>query len=76
MSEDKPKRKRPDRAESSKIRRSLNETVVKVSLPGLLVPQGAQWHERPKSLTRINGSEALKLTNFVLSTGAIGSTAA
>ena len=32
--------------------------------------------ERPKSLTRINGSGALKLTNFVLRTGAIGSTAA
>ena len=32
--------------------------------------------ERPKSLTRINGSGALKLTNFMLRTGAIGSTAA
>ena len=32
--------------------------------------------ERPKSLTRIKGSGALKLTNFVLRTGAIGSTAA
>ena len=39
MSEDKPKRKRPDRAEASKLRKSLSETVVKVSLPGLLVSQ-------------------------------------
>ena len=39
MSEDKPKRKRPDRAEASKLRKSLEETVVKVSLPGLLVSQ-------------------------------------
>ena len=37
MSEDKPKRKRPDRAVASKLRKLLDETVVKVSLPGLLV---------------------------------------
>ena len=32
--------------------------------------------ERPKSLTRIKGIGALKLENFMLRTGAIGSTAA
>ena len=32
--------------------------------------------ERPKSLTRIKGAGALKLKNFMLRTGAIGSTAA
>jgi hypothetical protein len=32
--------------------------------------------ERPKSLTRIKGIDALKLENFMLRTGAIGSTAA
>ena len=47
MSVDKPKRKRPGRAEASKIRRSLSESVVKVSLPGLLVPQdaGCRMHD-------------------------------
>ena len=32
--------------------------------------------ERPKSLTRIKGTGALKLKHFILHTGAIGSTAA
>ena len=35
-----------------------------------------QMSERPKSLTRIKGAGALKLKNFMLRTGAIGSTAA
>ena len=41
-----------------------------------LLPSTFEASERPKSLTRIKGAGALKLKNFMLRTGAIGSTAA
>ena len=41
MSGDNPQHKRPDRVQARKIRKTLDETVVKVSLPGLLVAQDA-----------------------------------
>ena len=73
MSEDKPKRKRPDRAEASKLRKSLSETVVKVSLPGLLASQDgagafrAELETFVENISRSVNKASILLNRFLIS---------
>ena len=73
MSEDKPKRKRPDRAVASKLRKSLDETVVKVSLPGLLVSQDgagafpAELETLVENISRSVNKASILLNRFLIS---------
>ena len=72
MSDDKPKPKRPDKKEAIQRKKNLDRTVIKVSLPGLLIAQDgrdafrAELEQFVENVSRSVNKASLFLNRFLI----------